>query len=725
MARFKLAFGLHNHQPVGNFHHVIDEAQRQAYRPFLELLASYENIAISLHQSGILWDWQLKHDPSYVDLVGGLVERGQIEPMTGGFYEPILTSIPERDARGQIAMLSRFLRDHFCSDPEGLWLTERIWEPHLPKLLAKSGVSYLPIDDTHFIYTGLEHKDLTGPFVTEEEGHTVKLLPIQKRLRYLIPFGTVEELIGELREQAEETPDGMAVYADDGEKFGVWPKTHQHCYDDGWLRQFFDAVTENSDWLEMVPLGQGAQEKPVGRVYLPTASYEEMLHWALPPSAFVEYEAFEHWLEETGKKERFGRFVRGSHWRGFLAKYEESNLMHKKMLRVSEEFSRFQSSHPDQKKRISEARHRLYASQCNCPYWHGVFGGLYLPHIRQAVYGSIINAHRLCRTSGEQALTVERCDYDCDGINEIVCESDNYTAVFKPDRGAMLLDLSLNRHGFSVTDTLTRRREGYHLKLDQAQTGDSDDSDGQKSIHDLVLTKEEGLSSYLVDDKYLRRCFIDHFFGDGVDFESFASNEYEEIGDFVNGEYETELSADSGAVAFSRTGTVRRPDGTFPVSVVKRFEFDPSSERIEVVYWLSCSRPGGLDVNFAVENNFNFQAGHAHDRFILVDRRRPDEAYLDSSGSCSNAKSVALVDEYRALAVVLSGQKPADIWYTPIFTVSLSEGGFERVYQGTTILHRYRLHLTEQPVQLRFTLAAGEMKAALASSNAEVGVKQP
>ena len=722
MARFKLAFGIHNHQPVGNFHHVIAEAQRQAYRPFLELLASYENIAISLHQSGILWDWQLKNDPSYVDLVGDLVEKEQIEPMTGGFYEPILTSIPERDARGQIAMLSRFLRDHFCADSEGLWLTERIWEPHLPKLLAESGVSYLPIDDTHFIYTGLEHKDLTGPFVTEEEGHTVKLLPIQKKLRYLIPFGTVEELIGELREQAEKNPDGMAVYADDGEKFGVWPKTHQHCYDDGWLRQFFDAVTANSDWLEIVTLGRAAQEKPAGRVYLPTASYEEMLHWALPPSAFVEYEEFEHWLDESGQKERYGRFVRGSHWRGFLAKYEESNLMHKKMLRVSDEFSRFQLSHPEQKDRLSEARHRLYASQCNCPYWHGVFGGLYLPHIRQAIYGSLIEAHRLCRTSGGQALTVERTDYDRDGVKEIVCESDNYTAVFKPDRGGMLLDLSLNRHGFSVTDTLTRRREGYHLKLDQAQTGDGDENDGdsQKSIHDLVLTKEEGLSDYLVDDKYLRRCFIDHFFGDGVEFESFVSGEYEEIGDFVQGEYQAKLLETLDQVAFSRVGHLRMANGTFPVRVTKQFNFDPDSERIEVVYFLSSSHPGGVDANFAVENNFNFQAGHAHDRFILVDRIRPDEAYLDSIGAYSNAKSIALVDEYRALAVVLSGQKPADIWHLPIFTVSLSEGGFERVYQGTTLLHRYRLHLTEQPVRLRFTLAAGEMKAALADSVPEV-----
>ncbi|MDH4157352.1 MAG: hypothetical protein OEW00_08765, partial [candidate division Zixibacteria bacterium] len=285
MSKFKLAFGIHNHQPVGNFEAVFEEAHKKAYLPFLKLVEQYESIAISLHQSGILWRWQEKNHPDYFEIVGKMVDRGQIELLTGGFYEPILSSIPERDISGQIAMLNKYIEDHFEVACEGLWLTERIWEPHLPKVLARSGVTFLPIDDTHFIYAGLEQDQLTGPFVTENEGFKVTLLPIQKRLRYLIPFGTVEEIIAELRRQAEANPAGLAVYADDGEKFGVWPDTHEHCYRDRWLENFFEALQRNADWLEVIPLGQAAGVKPAGRVYLPTASYAEMLHWALPPRA--------------------------------------------------------------------------------------------------------------------------------------------------------------------------------------------------------------------------------------------------------------------------------------------------------------------------------------------------------------------------------------------------------------------------------------------------------
>ena len=261
MEKFKLAFGIHNHQPVGNFAAVFEEAHTRAYLPFPGTPRQTPGYRLSLHQSGILWDWQKQAHPEYFKLVGKLVDRGQIELLTGGFFEPILTSIPARDALGQIRQLTGFLNNHFGAEPKGLWLTERIWEPHLPRVLAEAGVEFLPIDDTHFIYSGFEPSQLTGPFVTEDEGKTVRLLPIQKRLRYLIPFGTVQEVIENLRRQAELRPGGMAVYADDGEKFGVWPNTYEHCYEDGWLEDFFAAVDENADWLEIVPLGEIAKNE--------------------------------------------------------------------------------------------------------------------------------------------------------------------------------------------------------------------------------------------------------------------------------------------------------------------------------------------------------------------------------------------------------------------------------------------------------------------------------
>jgi len=76
MSKFKLAFGIHNHQPVGNFEHVFESAHSQAYFPFLKLVSSHKNFRMSLHQSGILWNWQKEHRPEYLKLVGQLVKNG-------------------------------------------------------------------------------------------------------------------------------------------------------------------------------------------------------------------------------------------------------------------------------------------------------------------------------------------------------------------------------------------------------------------------------------------------------------------------------------------------------------------------------------------------------------------------------------------------------------------------------------------------------------------------
>lgn len=720
MSKFKLAFGIHNHQPVGNFDSVFETAHRDAYLPFLQLLKSYDGLSLSLHQSGILWEWQKKHHPEYFALVRSLISSKRLELMTGGYYEPILTAIPEEDARGQIARLSDYLSANFSVRPSGIWLTERVWEPHLPKLLSKAKCGYLAVDDTHFLYSGLDRSELIGPFITENEGEIIRLLPIQKRLRYLIPFGSPEELIEELKGQAERNPEGMAVYADDGEKFGVWPETHQHCYKDGWLPRFFEALLRNSDWLEMVPLGEAAACPPVGRAYLPSASYEEMLHWSLPTDAFMEYERFEKGLADRGELERFGRFVRGGHWRGFLCKYEESNLMHKRMLRLSRRLSAFKSEEPVRIEETRKIEERLYAAQCNCPYWHGVFGGLYLPHIRQAVFSSICEGeHLLRKLRGDTGLSFAVEDFDADGYAEVIAENDEMHAVFKPQNGGILLDLSLTQLGFCLTDTLSRRREGYHSKLAEASVesipsvGVSNENEtNTSSIHDQVKAKEPGLADYLTEDWHLKRCLIDHFISRDQDEIELSRGRIKEEGNFILEPYQFELDHYNRKLRMCRAGFLHRGSEKIPVEVRKTVTLDSGSARLEVEYQLSTDRPD-ISVCFAVENNFTFQAGHADDRYLLLDGQRPNDSYLDSIGHAEGGKVIAMVDQYRSLAVSVGSDITADIRYLPIFTVSLSEGGFERVYQGTTILHLFRLRLSAEPVCFNLSIIAGSADSVL------------
>lgn len=708
MEKFKLAIGLHNHQPVGNFDHVFEESYSLAYLPFIKLLQQYENIRLSLHQSGILWNWQEKNHPEFLDKVKKLVKQNRIELMTGGFYEPILPVIPDRDKKGQIELLNKYLKDKFDVKPTGLWLSERVWEPHLPKTLNQAGVQYLPIDDTHFYYAGFQREDLKGVFVTEEEGYQIRLLPIQKKLRFLIPFGTVEEVITELKELAEKNPGGMAIYADDGEKFGSWPGTHQHCYKEKWLEQLFAALEYNSDWLEVCPLGEVAKTEPVGLAYLQSASYAEMLHWALPPKAYVEFEEFEKWLKDNGKIKQYGRFIRGGHWRSFLTKYPESNLMHKRMLSVSEKLAKYEKTNPDNTETINKAREYLYAGQCNCAYWHGVFGGLYLPHLRSAIFENLIKAEKLLNGLARDDTETVVTDYDCDGLDEIIVTTNKFISVIKPSTGGSMVELNCLESSFNPTDILNRRREGYHRKLSSAILPGAKSEDNSDSIHDSVWAKEEGLENLLADDWYLRRCFIDHFLGDDVNIDNFLSGKFHDSGNFVLEPYQHIKESAPGIIDLRRFGVFHQDGIDKAIRIDKRFHFSVDSEAISVGYCLTALNEDIENARFAVENNFNFQAGHADDRYILFNGQKAGDSYLDATVVRPENHSIIMRDDWRNFAIAMMVDKQAEVWQGPIFTVSLSESGFEKVYQGTSLIHLFNLQLKKgEPLEISFLLFAG------------------
>lgn len=126
-----LLLGIHNHQPVGNFGHVFRMAYDRCYRPFLDLLEQHPRIRLTLHYTGPLLDWFEKEEPGFLDRLAKLVASNQIELLGGGFYEPILSVIPDRDAVGQVTLLSQRLRDRLGAIPRGLWLAEQIGRAHV------------------------------------------------------------------------------------------------------------------------------------------------------------------------------------------------------------------------------------------------------------------------------------------------------------------------------------------------------------------------------------------------------------------------------------------------------------------------------------------------------------------------------------------------------------------------------------------------------------------
>ena len=686
---------IHNHQPIGNFDGVFEEAYQKSYLPFVEVFERHPSVKWNLHCTGILWEWIEGRHPEYLEKVRTMVKRGQLELMSGGYYEPILSVIPDEDKVGQIRKLSDYLSDRFGVQASGMWCAERVWEPQLPRFLKRAGIGYTVLDDIHFLAAGLSDQDLFGYYKVEDQNDAVDVFPGSRDARFTIPFRPHQETFDLLRRAADSGPGGrqpLVAMADDGEKFGLWPDTYKHCYEDGWLDKFLTMLEKNASWIKSQTFAEyRAANRPLGKVYLPTSSYFEMSKWALPTPSAVD---FDDMLGELDRRPDGGagykRFLKGGIWRNFIAKYPEANSMYKKMLWVSGKVHRAEEA-PKKKAKpaapVREALDRLWAGQCNCSYWHGVFGGLYLPILRNAIYQNLIEAEKaLDRAANghQQALKVSVTDYDSDGQDEVIVETASQNLYLAPAQGGMLFEWDFKPAALNIGNVLTRRPEPYHRKLKAAeQKAKNPHASSNESIKDVAGVKEKGLDQFLTYDWYRRASLLDHFLHPSTTEDSFRKCQYGEQGDFVLEPYAHEVREDRKAaeIVLHREGRVWVGDQHRLVRVEKRIGVAPSGSKdraeLRVSYRLSNpeDRPV-LDLWFAPEFNFSFSVPEP-------DQDRPRD----------RAKSWERADRYLHWKLKAGFSEPSDFWVFPLETVSNSEGGFERTFQGVVFLPHWRLSL--------------------------------
>jgi len=695
---FHLALLIHAHQPCGNFEHVLEKAYDDSYLPFVEHLEKHPGIRVGLHYSGPLLTWIEQHRCEYFYRLKNLVQSGQVELVGGGFYEPILISIPPEDQCEQIRRLADYLEKHFGARPSGAWLAERVWEPQLPRALAAANVAYTLVDDMHFLAAGFEPEVLFGAYIAEDRGKSVWLYPGQKALRYLVPFGKVEDVIAYLRDAASVHPGGVAAMGDDMEKFGVWPGTHEHCYTNGWLSDFFAALEENSDWLNVCTPGEYlAFHSPLGRADLPTASYTEMMEWVFPTRVRQRYHTV---LQEFASRPEVLAFLRGGSWRGFFRKYPESNLLHKKMLHVSARIAAVpECDDPKQADELADARDLLLRAQCNDAYWHGIFGGIYAPHLRTDPARNLIRAEAIADrlTPGAHAPRVEMLDYDADGTNELLFAAPEFQALLKPSDGGTLAALDFRPAAATLINSIFRRPEAYHSRLREAAGAAA--GGAAVSIHEQTRVKEPGLERYLRYDRWPRHAFRILIFDPSRTQHDYETLELREDGGFAGGGYSVKNSAAASAELFRADALVLRgkTEASAPkLLLFKHFWFNPSPNGFEVACEIRLKLKELLErpVAVGIESIINLLAPSEPDRFFETPA---GHANLRFSGTLP-APILHMEDGWQRIRVCVHAPLSEAFWVAPIETVSESEEGFERVYQGSQILAVWHAPLSTQKV---------------------------
>jgi alpha-amylase len=629
-----LLFGVHAHQPVGNFPEVIEEAHLRCYKPFLETLFDYPGFRFAVHVSGWLLDWLRERFPADMALLAAMVQRGQVELFSSGDSEPVLAAIPPRDRVGQLATLNAKLTAWTGVPPQGAWLTERVWESTVVPALADTGIRYVMVDDYHFLCTGKRGDELDGYFSTEEGGVRLDLFPISEALRYRLPFSPAAEVIAHLEHQAEHGQQA-AIYFDDIEKFGIWPETHDWVYTRGWLRAMIEGVLASAQIRTATYADFHARQASRGVVYLPTTSYSEMNQWPLPMPAAAVYAQLLASARAAGHLDQQRPFIRGGIWRNFLSRYAEANWMHKRMLGLSARLGEIAAPPP-------ELVAALYRAQANDAYWHGLFGGLYLPHLRRAVWHNLIALE-----AGLDALCprppLARFDLDLDGRIETFAHTPVLQLVLRDDGLGAAHELSCYplRHNFA--DTLRRYHEQYHERIGGSPS--QHQGEGIASAHDIVRCKQPIDTADIVPDAQPRVSWLDALEGTTLT-------------DYVQ--------SASDPLSFQRAGLAKRyalSEGTLTVSWHLR---QLAGQRFATT------------LNLAMPSCDGFLG-----RYVLEDGSIPGG--FGQPLNLPDCSRLRMEDGLLDAALQLGCSHPLEIRARPHHTVSQSEAGFEKIMQAVEI----------------------------------------
>ena len=360
--------------------------------------------------------------------------------------------------------------------------------------------------------------------------------------------------------------------------------------------------------------------------------------------------------------------------------------MYARMMVVSNRLARHSGKSMTDKTAYQEAVASLYRGQCNCAYWHGAFGGIYLPHLRNAIYKELITAENaLDHAEGRPATWVDAAssDYNFDSKTEVRLSNEHVDLWLAPSVGGMLYEFDLRKQRHNLLATLDRRSEAYH---DEVLVGPGN----ARSIIDpsqLATFKQEGLDKKIQYDTNRRKSCIDHFFDVDASVADIISGTAMERGDFATGSYEASIrrNPDRMQVLLSRKGNV----WGIPLTLSKAITLSAGSDTVEIGYRLE-ELPENFCQHLAIEFNFaGLPAGTTGRCFR--NKEGLDLGHLGTPLDLKETSHLCLEDDWLDIRATLncsvaSNGGHAGFWTFPIESVSQSEGGFELIHQSTVVI---------------------------------------
>ena len=644
MTPIRFAFGLHLHQPVGNFDHVFAQHVEDVYRPLLDTLADREFLPVVLHLSGPLLEWLERARVGLSRPAGttGGRRQGRDAPRRLLRAGPGLAA-RARPGRADRVDARRGPRRDSASRRVGLWLTERVWEPELAADLSDAGVRYALVDDRHFLATGFSRRAAPRALLDRERRQARRPLSHRRAapIPDSVPAAGGDRGLPPRAARRRPRPRGagrrrreirrLAGHQGLGLRAGMARPVH---------RDDRTAGGERRGAAE--PARRGAGRGPERRHRLP-ARPARIARWRagrchpMPRSDSPGWSAISARRASPGPTARWSAERTGAIFWSSIP----SRTGCTRRCRRSRRCARERGDPP-------EARRAIGRAQCNDAYWHGVFGGLYLPHLRDAIWRNLAAAEAAAPAAA-RAWPGNGSTSTATATRRSGSTPPAFSAIVSPHRGGAIEEYTVFSRGINFANVLTRRREAYHdLALERQADSAGHGDGGTASIHDI----EAGIRL----DERPPLDAEDRALGSSGSFRRASGLE-----DYARGAYWPVLSWARRGLRVHHRATEGRSGA-------------------DCAWVEGTGRP---------DQAHPLRAGRTHRHELRVGRRAwpiPMTASRRSSRSPASSSS--------------DSTPAADEWRFPIETVAKSERGLDRTRQGESVTPRWPVRLGKATVEI-------------------------
>jgi len=577
------------------------------YKPAVSYLYAHKNCYFSFSFTGDQIAWCKKKRPEFLELVSQLTSRKQVEVIGGGYYNPVFPLLNPSDRSGQIEMLSSELRQTVGKRPRGLILCASSWDPSLVSGFQTCGMEYVILDSSLIPPS----KQFYLPVIMSDRGKSLNIIssfmnfipdPEVPPEKYLIQIKNAVEQVASRDKYESKSPDRVITVL-------IGKKTFSKLIPSGWLEKLTELIeTKYQDSVCLsTPLACIKNTSVYIPGYIPAGLSSDIAQWSLVPYTAIR------------NREPFPITIND-----FLETYPSHKSLYNRMLYVS---MLVNQCHGD-KMRKKAAREKLWEAQDGKAFICTPTGILANSARRQLAFGNLTEAEKLVRGCSSFKESITCFDYNGDGLNEYVCQMEQYTACIGLSGGSVF-ELNIMKNTGNYADNLSR----------------SDRFDG-------------------CNDGYQRGFFVDHLFDD-TEFTQYTHHKPAGSGIFSQSQF-VQNSFDSKRHEILLSTSDLFSQMKQPVSLRKNYLTNENGFTVQ--YILKNESPLALTAKLAIESNFaQTESGNLYNLEVVSGGKHTEvNAYSSSNAVMHDVSAVQITDTSSDVSFIFEPNESAGLTYTPI-----------------------------------------------------------